>query len=135
MVAYSFKKRFKPAIIAGDKPFTIRGRGKRRHARTGDMVQLYCGMRTKHCHKIQNDVACRSTHDCIIHFERGEIVDIELDGRHVADLERFACYDGFEDLSDMSHFWADNHGTGSYTGRTLPLVLVNWGLDIEELFS
>lgn len=63
MVAYSFQKRFVPKILAGLEPgpwlpgmkrHTMRQPrlGRSRHARPGDTIQLYMGMRTKHCRQI-----------------------------------------------------------------------------------
>lgn len=49
MVAYSFKPQFEAALRSGDKAQTIRALGKRRHARPGEMVQIYVGMRTANC--------------------------------------------------------------------------------------
>jgi hypothetical protein len=46
MVAYSFAPQFIDTIRSGTKCQTIRPIGKRRHARTGEPVQLYTGMRT-----------------------------------------------------------------------------------------
>jgi hypothetical protein len=57
MVAYSFDKRFVPQIENGFKRQTIRAH-RRRHARPGEALQLYTGMRTKHCRKIRDDVIC-----------------------------------------------------------------------------
>jgi hypothetical protein len=57
MVAYSFDKRFVPQIANGFKRQTIRAH-RRRHARPGEALQLYTGMRTKQCKKIRDDVLC-----------------------------------------------------------------------------
>ncbi len=97
MVAYSFKQRFLDPIVSGTKTQTIRGNGKRRHARVGDSLQLYCGMRTKACMKIIADPIC------------------------TLDLEAFARMDGFANLSDMSAFWMENHGVGDQVG-----TLIGW---------
>lgn len=51
MVAYSFKRRFAEPILAGAKRQTIRA-DRRRHARPGEELQLYTGMRTKSCRLI-----------------------------------------------------------------------------------
>jgi hypothetical protein len=51
MVAYSFHKRFVSLIQSGIKRHTIRPHRKR-HARPGEALQLYTGMRTKACMKI-----------------------------------------------------------------------------------
>lgn len=58
MVAYSFQAMFCPPIVDRIKRQTIRALGARRHAREGEDVQLYRGMRTKHCAKIIPDVRC-----------------------------------------------------------------------------
>jgi hypothetical protein len=57
MVAYSFNRRFVPAIESGIKSQTIRA-PRRRHARPGEWLQLYTGMRTKSCRLIRADVVC-----------------------------------------------------------------------------
>ncbi|MFK5597639.1 hypothetical protein ACFZ8E_11600 [Methylobacterium sp. HMF5984] len=51
MVAYSFKARFAAPILAGTKAQTIPAErtGRSRHARPGEQLQLFSGMRTKHC--------------------------------------------------------------------------------------
>ena len=61
MVAYSFKKRFVPKIEDRSKSQTIRSErtGRTRHARPGERIQLYFGMRTKHCFKIIDDPVCK----------------------------------------------------------------------------
>ena len=48
MVAYSFKRRFREPILAGSKQQTIRA-DRKRHARRGEALQLYTGMRTTQC--------------------------------------------------------------------------------------
>ena len=58
MVAYNFKAQFAPLVQAGQKLQTIRALGKRRHARPGDALQLYTGMRTKGCRKLMPDIPC-----------------------------------------------------------------------------
>ncbi len=49
MVAYSFQSEFAEDVEAGRKCSTIRPHGKRRHARAGEELQLYTGMRTPDC--------------------------------------------------------------------------------------
>lgn len=36
MVAYSFQSQYRPAILSGDKDFTLRNAGKKRHARIAE---------------------------------------------------------------------------------------------------
>lgn len=51
MVAYSFHRMFAPDVEAMIKRQTVRAHRKR-HARIGEPVQLYTGMRTKQCRKL-----------------------------------------------------------------------------------
>lgn len=62
MVAYSFQKEFSPLIVDGLKRQTVRGH-RRRHARPGEMIQLFSGMRTRHCRKIIPDPVCTGIFD------------------------------------------------------------------------
>jgi hypothetical protein len=52
MPAYSFKKRFVPYVLMGNKKQTIRQRRLKGFAKPGDTIYLYYGMRTKNCAKI-----------------------------------------------------------------------------------
>jgi hypothetical protein len=54
MAAYSFQERFIPFLLDGSKDHTVRKEraGRSRHARPGETIQLYYGMRTKWCRKI-----------------------------------------------------------------------------------
>ncbi|TKD17936.1 ASCH domain-containing protein [Rhodobacter capsulatus] len=110
MVAYSFQKRFAPKIIDGSKRQTIRSQRKR-HARPGELLQLFTGMRTVHCKKIVPDVRCIGADPICIEFDtEGKIVSIEVDGSEVADVDAFAVADGFEAAFDMAGFWVMSHG-------------------------
>lgn len=115
MVAYSFQKRFAPQIIAGTKRQTIR-LPRKRHARPGEKVQLFTGMRTRHCKKIIPDPFCTVVLPISIRLNAGRIVEVDLgtwaSGRwtQIACLDMFARQDGFENLDDMSEFWARAHG-------------------------
>jgi len=123
MVAYSFQKRFAEPIESGFKTHTIRAERKR-HARPGEAMQLYCGMRTKHCRKIIADPVCTAVHPIQIAvsinaIEQIKIGDWPLDA---AQRSRLAKADGFADLEDMHQFWVQNHGQGVFIG-----VIVFWG--------
>lgn len=122
MVAYSFNPRFEAAIRAGTKTQTIRA-ARKRHARSGEMVQLYCGMRTVHCRKIIPDVVCLRTEPVTIQFDPdGTIADILIGGQSRADLDAFAVRDGFRDITDMAAFWRAAHGVvGTFNG-----VMIQW---------
>ncbi|MEO0853724.1 MAG: ASCH domain-containing protein, partial [Cyanobacteria bacterium J06648_11] len=52
MVAYNFRSEFADAVADGHKPHTIRAPRQTRHARPGEPIQLYTGMRSKQCRKL-----------------------------------------------------------------------------------
>lgn len=110
MVAYSFQKRFAPRIADGSKSHTIRAQ-RTRHARPGEMLQLFTGMRTSSCIKIIPDPQCIRAEPISIWFDdNGAIREIRIDAEPVEDLDFFAVSDGFESLADMSGFWTLTHG-------------------------
>ncbi|MEO0678849.1 MAG: ASCH domain-containing protein [Pseudomonadota bacterium] len=122
MVAYSFHKRFADDVEALIKRQTIRGQRKR-HARIGENVQLYHGMRTRQCRKLVTpDPICIAVEalrlkvptklePCVI-FQRGEFGNV---------TDAFAKDDGFAGVEDFTRFWFDTHGPGDFYG-----VLIKW---------
>lgn len=140
MVAYSFKKRFVDPIRVGlskvslsfdcpPKRQTIRAIGKRRHARPGETVQLYYGMRTRQCEKIGEGL-CVNAGGIRIHVNGGRVV-IAPGTREenvfdtAAQLDAFAQRDGFGDWADMQTFWREEHGDLARLGPFVG-VLVLW---------
>lgn len=127
MVAYSFKKQFAEPILAGTKGQTIRA-DRKRHARPGEEVQLYTGMRTKHC-KLIGHATCAHVGNIVMIFRGRPLVMVtHKQGSSTytssAALNRFARADGFRDWDDMSGFWAINHITASildFTG-----IIIRW---------
>jgi hypothetical protein len=138
MVAYSFKRRFVNPIRVGlskislsfdcpPKRQTIRAIGKRRHARPGETVQLYTGMRTRQCEKI-GDGRCTDALEIRIQVSAGRI-DIAPGTREAIThqkpqhLDAFAVSDGFADWADMREFWREEHGDlarlGPFVGRLI----------------
>ena len=115
MVAYSFKPRFAEPIIAGTKGGTVRkDRGGSGHAKPGDMLQLYTGMRTKRCRMIDART-CVAVVPITLSFGMFNIEHVRLDNAafaiHEAQrLDAFACFDGFADWGDLKRFWRDEHG-------------------------
>ena len=108
MVAYSFKRRFIPLIQFGTKCQTIRA-DRKRHARPGEVLQLYTGMRTPHCALIGLAV-CDSITPIRIRLYPDP--GIMFDGRSITPLsgiDDFARDDGFKDWKDMRRFWQDEH--------------------------
>jgi len=110
MVAYNFQRRFAAAIVDGRKTHTIRT-DRRRHARPGEMLQLFTGMRSTSCVKLIPDPLCLRVEPIRIDFgAEGKIDQVQLDGQAVDDLDQFALADGFESLADMYGFWVLQHG-------------------------
>lgn len=134
MVAYSFKKRFVTPIKVGlgqiehipgteyvPKRQTIRAIGKRRHARPGETLQLYSGMRTKQCFKI-GEARCKAVRRIRIDV-REHSMPTSIEGQHIGGgrLRDFAQADGFAHAEDMLAFWKENHGLGVFDG-----ILIEW---------
>lgn len=131
MVAYSFNKRFAPSILAGlelgplvegMKRQTIRNDWKR-HARPGEELQLYTGMRTRSCRLLGKPV-CTAAFPVRLMLGPGPAVEIGgeafiTDGQG---LDLFARFDGFRDWIDLCGFWGAAHpGVTDFSG-----VLIRW---------
>jgi hypothetical protein len=115
MVAYNFQARFVPAIRRGKKTHTIRRLGKRKHAKPGDRIQLYTGLRTSNAQKIIDDPICKAVIPVEIILDEECIVSIVLGGKSQK-IEQFAIADGFRSADDMHKFWLDFHGPGVFRG-------------------
>lgn len=124
MVSYSFKTRFADPILHGlgvpagprriyPKRQTVRAIGKKRHARPGELVQLYTGLRTKHAKKL-GEAVCTRTAPIKIVFEGHHIkyVDVYINGKLLTEVatRTFAQDDGFLSIDDFVMFWEHNHG-------------------------
>lgn len=120
MVAYSFMKRFIEPVLTGRKSQTIRGERKR-HARAGEVIQIYYGMRTKYCRLI-GTARCWSVDPITLDLQIGVI---EWRGVHmvaIPALDHFARCDGFAGWQEMRQFWRDYHpGLPVFSG-----VLIHW---------
>lgn len=116
MVAYSFKARFAAPILAGTKRRTIRA-DRKRHARVGEQVQLYRGMRTRQCIRLGTG-QCVYVGPVLLDFTAGII---EAHGGMV-DRNDFAINDGFASWEDMRLFWSIEHpGVDRFAG-----VMIRW---------
>ncbi|MCU9850371.1 hypothetical protein OEZ60_20510 [Defluviimonas sp. WL0024] len=120
MVAYSFQSRFVPLIREGLKTQTVRS-ARKRHARPGEPIQLFRGMRTRLCEKIVPDPVCTAILPIAINFASARINRIEVGRVPLLDLDAFAVADGFEHLDDMSAFWREHHGSRHFDG-----VVIEW---------
>lgn len=119
MVAYSYKRRFIAPIAVGlglaqtegvlPKRQTIRALGKRRHARPGEVLQHYFGMRTRQCFLIGTAI-CEKVLPVRMQIGR-DTLSVTLDGlpMTLGDTDEFARRDGFSGLPDMHQFWCEEH--------------------------
>lgn len=126
MVAYSFQSRFAMPIVLGEKRRTIRA-NRKRHARPGEPLQLYVGMRTRHCRKIICDPVCIAVEPIRIQVPDSAYGSFcywtpmnPAAAATVIDGE-FAYRDGFGSVGDMLAFWLEKHGPGLFEG-----VLIQW---------
>ena len=120
MVAYSFKKRFVVPIRVGlgietsaavkPKRQTIRAVGKRRHARPGETLQLYCGMRAPGCFLIGRAICTDIKAIRIVLSDTDfQIILNKSNSLLPNEIRRFAQADGFDDEHDMLAFWREEH--------------------------
>lgn len=145
MVAYSFNAAFVSPIVARIKRQTIR-LPRKRHARPGERMQLYYGMRTRHCRKLIPDPVCIGLDEVRIDLrelagidrEEGrpdwrDLVGLEVNGipLNVAtgdvQADEYARGDGFPGMPDlgispfehMVRWWLDVHGAVLFDGVAL----------------
>jgi hypothetical protein len=119
MVAYSFKAQFVEPIIVGTKRQTIRA-DRKRHARSGEALQLYTGMRTRSCRLIGRAL-CLGVSPILLRLSPVGGVRIN-DVPWIGSLDEFAQSDGFSKWDDLLYFWELNHGDCS----TFSGVLIRW---------
>lgn len=145
MVAYSFQRRFVVPIFLGlgrdlielpqgftvgaglplrPKRHTIRENGPRRHARPGEVLQLYYAQRTKQCFKI-GIASCTKARDIAIRIgTAGGDMGFKIEGKtlRAPQADAFALSDGFDSVEDMWSFWRQNHPkVSSFSG-----TIIDW---------
>lgn len=133
MVAYSFNKRFADPIASGHpatgvvKRQTIRALRKR-HARPGELLQIYQGMRTKHCRKIISDPVCVAVRPIELFVALGYVRfnDTGEAFGMTGMLDDFARQDGFLHWADLQAFWQAAHPEASDPKMAFPGVLIRW---------
>ncbi|MEX2480227.1 MAG: hypothetical protein WD928_05135 [Gammaproteobacteria bacterium] len=123
MVAYSFQRQFVPPILAGTKCQTVRSERKR-NPHAGEELQLYTGLRTRHCRLIKR-VRCSEWWRITILFDdndpEGEGIILPGFG-YEGGLEGFARNDGFQSWAELKAFWRKHHpGKDEFTG-----LLICW---------
>ena len=126
MVAYSFRPRFLDPIVSGRKRQTIRAIGRRRHARPGEALQLYTGMRTKQCRLIGR-ATCTAVAAVTLRFAADAGGDtVTVDQATVGDRDAFARRDGFAGWEELRAFWRTAHpaafAAGAFAG-----TIICWG--------
>ena len=116
MPALNFKAQFAEDVESGHKRQTVRAHRKdgRPHAKVGDTIKLYTGMRTKAC-RLLGEATVTS-----IKPVRIEATQMYLDGKlMLAGLcsrddpmtdNEFAEADGFDSFMDMADWFRDVHG-------------------------
>lgn len=133
MVAYSFNKRFAEPIATGHpatgviKRQTIRA-PRQRHARPGELLQIYQGMRTKHCRKIIADQVCVEVRPIELFVALGYVrfTDTGEAFGITTMLDNFARQDGFLHWADLQTFWQAAHPEASDKDMMFPGVLIRW---------
>ena len=132
MVAYSFAPQFRQAVALGLKTQTVRA-PRTRHAKVGERLQLYTGMRTKYCRKLLDcDPVCVDLTDIeiVVTVQHPELIaSIAVGGRSLSDdeIEQFAIADGFQAnflrtaRAEMGDFWLRHHGQCRFRG-----VVIKW---------
>lgn len=133
MVAYSFHPMFSEPVATLVKRQTVRG-NRKRHARPGELIQLYTGMRTRQCRKLLTpDPVCLDVRHIEIVIDAGWpflLSSIAIEGvpLSLGEMEAFAWDDGFRASSDgeaalfqMGQFWLSKHGVGTFEG-----VVIRW---------
>jgi hypothetical protein len=107
MVLYGFKKKFALLVENGYKPHTIRDDRKTRHARPGEALQLYAGLRTKQCRKlIDPDPICWAVLPIKIN---SELKMLFIDGMLIrnSELAELIRRDGFDDSREFWEFFQE----------------------------
>jgi hypothetical protein len=135
VVAYSFKRRFVLPIrvgLGGDdnadhsvipKRQTIRARGRRRHARPGEELQLYCGLRARGAFLIGR-ARCKEVRDIVLTLDpKGCVAICQRVAVYRGDgLDEFARTDGFDSWASLLQFWKEEHGDlAAFVG-----LLIEW---------
>lgn len=127
MVAYNFRPNFVSLIWEGKKCQTIRAhrKGNARHARPGEPIQLYRGMRTKACQKIITpDPIVTSVENIEILITALPVASARFPDHQKAPwiiTNDFARADGFMGADHFTQWWRKTHGPGLFEG-----VLIKW---------
>ncbi len=116
MVAYNFQPRFASLVESGEKRQTIRPEGKRVHAKPGDTVHLFTGMRTRNCRKL-GEAVCIISEPIVIDTAT---LRVGVPPGFTWRRSYFAIQDGFKDWEDLLEWFRATHGL-PFIGR-----LIQW---------
>lgn len=133
MAAYNFKSQFVEPIRDGTKHHTIRAdRKDGRVPAIGELLALYCGMRTKGCFKILDEnPPCTRVQRISIRLKtmpECQLIYVVLDDGELLDsseAEQLARCDGFPDFKTMMKFW---EGRLPFTGN-----IIHWRPPVVRL--
>lgn len=143
MVGYNFQAIFEAQIVERSKRQTVRA-DRKRHARPGEPMQLFCDQRSRRCRKLLTpDPICTAVRRIDIGISvliDDFIASISIDGipLRADEIEAFAGADGFSVAAvgdwrfkqtgwrgsarwNMGEFWLSRHGGGRFEG-----VLLEW---------
>lgn len=125
MVAYNFMIRLAPDVETGRKPFTIRDerKGRSRHARPGEDIQLYTGMRTTACRKLVNpDPICERVVPIIMWRVNQHRCSITLDGKLLThdQADYIVTVDGFKSHEEFMEYHLGD-------SKTVKKIFIQWG--------
>ena len=122
MTAYNFQPQFEEPILKGTKEHTIRPRRKNK-TRIGQAIQLYTGMRTKHC-KLIAEKTCTAVKPIMINVDNWAI---NINGHSLSpnEITEFAHHDGFDDSYDFFEFFKSRYTTEQMLDD---LEIICWGM-------
>ena len=130
MPAYNFKAQFAPAVEAGQKLCTIRGRT----AKVDSIAYLYTGMRTKACRKLGQGTIAHCAPIAIGYAQDGcPRVTFGKHKMNATELAALATADGFESPRAFVDFFRDQYKFESHTedgGKNVfSGFMITWELD------
>lgn len=108
MVAYSFMKSFADKVESGVKPHTIRDDNHNdRHAKVGNDLQLYTGMRTKNCRKLR-DAKCVGVYPIDIQYPNVRIlIPVGWFKLSPSEINQLAIGDGFDSVDEFFDYFKE----------------------------
>lgn len=113
MVAYNFQDQFAAKVESGLKTQTVRAPRKNGHAKPGDMLQLYTGMRQPTV-RLLRESRCTEVAPILFDFTVPAILIGLGDCREIcesaASRETFARADGFESFAALEAWFRKAHG-------------------------